>query len=79
MNHPLYQLLRDLESAKLHFLLSRHRDDSVLISITGIGERIEVDVFEDGHMEVSRFYGDEGIEGDASFVARFIQEYKNEK
>jgi hypothetical protein len=76
MNHPLYQLLRELDAARLHFVLSRHREDSVLISITGVGERIEVDVFEDGHMEVSRFSGDEGIVGDASFVTRYIEEYR---
>lgn len=79
MSHPIYQLLRDLEKAGLHFTLSRHREDTILVSVVGVGERIEVDVFEDGHMEVSRFTGDEGIEGDASFVVRFIQEYQNEK
>jgi hypothetical protein len=78
MNHPLYRLLRDLESANLHFVLSRHREESIFVSMTGVGEGIEVDVFEDGHMEMSRFSGDEGVEGDVSFVDRPVQKYRNE-
>jgi hypothetical protein len=46
--------------------------------MTGVGEGIEVDVFEDGHMEMSRFSGDEGVEGDVSFVDRPVQKYRNE-
>ena len=74
MGHPLFDLLKRLEAARLYFTLSRHRSDAVLVSITVVGERIEVDVFEDGHMEVSRFKGSEAIEGEADLVYRLITE-----
>ena len=48
--HPLYEILRELESASIHFTIGRYRDDSILVSMTLVGERVEVDVFEDGHM-----------------------------
>jgi hypothetical protein len=31
----------------------RARPDTVLVSLTMVGPRVEIDVFEDGHMEVS--------------------------
>lgn len=70
--HPLYGLLRRLEDAKIHFTLARHREDTVLVTLTLVGERVEVDVFEDGHMEVSRFPGNEDVVGDADLVLRLI-------
>jgi hypothetical protein len=77
MSHPLYQLLRRLEDAKIHFTLARHRDDTVLVTLTLVGERVEVDVFEDGHMEVSRFSGSEDIVGGAELVERLIDENRD--
>lgn len=74
MSHPLYQLLRRLEDAKIHFTLARHREDAVLVTLTLVGERVEIDVFEDGHMEVSRFPGSEEIVGGAEVVERLIDE-----
>lgn len=73
-SHPLYGLLRKLEEANIHFTLARHREDTVLVSMTLVGERVEVDVFEDGHMEVSRFPGNEDVVGDAELVQRLIEE-----
>jgi hypothetical protein len=35
------------------------REDSIMITVTLVGERIEIDVFEDGHIEFSRFLGSE--------------------
>jgi len=72
MSHPLYELLQRLELARIPLTLGRYRDDSVLVSLTVVGERIEVDVFEDGHMEVSRFTGHEDIVGGAELVAEII-------
>jgi hypothetical protein len=28
-----------------------------------VGERVEIDIFEDNHLEISRFFGDEQVEG----------------
>ena len=74
MSHPLYDLLRDLESASIHFTIGRYREDTVMVALTLAGERVEVDVFDDGHMEVSRFLGDESIVGGEELVRRLIDE-----
>lgn len=72
--HPLYLLLRRLERAKIHFTLGRFRGDAVLVTLTIVGARIEVDVFEDGHMEVSKFTGQEDILGGLALVEKMIDE-----
>ena len=77
VSHPLYKLLRKLEDAHIHFGLARHRDDSVLVSLTLVGERVEVDVFEDGHMEVSRFPGSEDIVGGETLIDKLIEKNKD--
>ena len=73
MTHPLFSLLRQLEDAHIHFTLARDRDDTVRVTITLVGERVEVDVFEDGHMEVSRFSGSEDIVGGEELVHEIIK------
>ena len=45
--------------------------------MTLVGERVEVDVFEDGHMEVSRFRGSEEIVGGAELVETLIDENRD--
>ncbi len=77
MSHPLYTLLRELEAASIHFSLGRHRRDSVLVSLVLVGERIEVDVFEDGHREVSRFPGNEESVGDETLVRQLIADNRD--
>lgn len=72
--HPLYALLHRLEHAKIHFTLARYRADTVLVSLTLAGARIEVDVFDNGHMEVSRFAGSEAVIGDLALVNKIIDE-----
>lgn len=72
MEHPLYKLLRDLDDASIHYSIARDRPDTVRVNVTLVGERVEVDVFEDGHMEVSRFRGSEAIVGDATLIATLI-------
>ena len=72
MSHPLYDLLLRLEDAKISFTLSRNRSDSLLVTLTLVGERVEIDVFEDGHMEVSRFKGSEDVVGGVELVEKLI-------
>lgn len=73
-NHPLFELLQRLDEARHHYTLSRHRPDSVLVTVTFVGERTEIDVFQDGHMEVSRFQGPEDVVGDADMVWQLLRE-----
>jgi hypothetical protein len=77
MTHPLYSLLRKLEDAHIHFTLTRNREDTVLVTMTLVGERVEVDVFEDGHMEVSRFPGSENIVGGEELVDDLIEKNRD--
>ncbi len=77
MIHPLFSLLRDLEAASIHYTLGRYREDTVLVSLTLVGERVGVDVFEDGHMEVSRFPGSESIVGGSELVEKIIYENRD--
>ena len=77
MSHPLYQLLKKLEDAKIHFTLARYREDSILVTLTLVGERVEIDVLENGVMQVSRFPGSENIVGDAELVEKIISENKD--
>jgi hypothetical protein len=74
MSHSLFQLLLALDAAPLYYALARDRPDSLRVNITLVGERIEVDVFDDGHMEVSRFVGSEDVVGDATLVEKVIAE-----
>ena len=73
MSHPLFELLNELDKARLYYTISRHRDDTVCVSVTFVGERVEIDVFDDGHMEASRFLGTEDILGGKDLVFQLIQ------
>lgn len=72
MIHPLYELLRRLDKARYQYVLSRHNSDTVMVTVTFVGERVEVDVFDDGHMEVSRFLGTEDVVGGEEVIYRLI-------
>jgi hypothetical protein len=48
-----------------------------MVSLTLVGERVEIDVFDDGRMEVSRFPGHEDIVGGADLVDRLIDENRD--
>ncbi|HYM62947.1 MAG TPA: hypothetical protein VEZ11_18820 [Thermoanaerobaculia bacterium] len=71
--HSLFELLGDLEASHIHFTLGRCRPDTVLVTLTLVGERVEIDVFDDGHMEVSRFKGDESVVGGIEMVNEIIR------
>lgn len=73
MSHELYRVIRLLEQERVHCRLDRHRDDSIMI-----GERIEIDVFEDGHLEYSRFRGKEDVEDDIPILETLLREQGRE-
>lgn len=58
--NALFDLLDRLDAEKIHYVLSRNRPNTVLVSITVVGMRVEVDVFRDGHIEVCTFRGGRG-------------------
>ena len=78
MSHELYRMIRKLEHNGVWFRLDRHRDDSVIITATLVGERIEIDVFEDGHIEYSKFKGNEDAESDVGALMALLDEHAAE-
>jgi hypothetical protein len=65
--------MRMLEEARLHFFIERTRPDSIRLSVTTVDERVEIDVFEDNHLEISRFFGDEKVEGGMNLLVDVIK------
>ncbi|MBW6421776.1 hypothetical protein KX729_10010 [Rhizobium sp. XQZ8] len=61
MTSPLFKILRQLDEAKIHYFIERHQPDTVNITATVVGQRIEITVFEDDRVWISRFIGHEGI------------------
>jgi len=43
------------------------------MTATIVGERIEIDVFEDDHIEISRFRGDESVEGGMELLVQIVK------
>ncbi len=62
MSSTLFATMRLLDELGLHFFIERTRPDTIRLSVTLVGERLEIDIFEDGHLEFSRFRGDESVE-----------------
>ena len=61
-----------LEEARLHYSIERTRPDLLRLSVTMVGQRVEIDVFEDDHIEISRFFGDEMVEGGSEVLERIL-------
>ena len=78
MSHELYRVIRLLEQEGVHYRLDRHRVDSIMVTATLVGERIEIDVFEDGHVEYSRFRGGEDVEDDMPLLEARVREHGQE-
>ena len=74
VSSAIFETIKALEAAHLHFFIERTRPDTIRLSVTLVGERIEIDIFEDNHLEISRFHGDESIEGGAELLTRILQE-----
>jgi hypothetical protein len=79
MTHPLYRLLKLLDHNRLPYRIDRNRPDTLTITVTVVGERLEVDVFEDGHMEYSRFTGSEGVEEDSDSIEQILERHGREQ
>jgi hypothetical protein len=78
-SHPLFTLLRRLDAGAHHYTLSRTVLDAVLVTVTFVGERTEISIFEDGHMEVSRFTGTEDVLGGSELVEQLLTAAEEEE
>ena len=70
--------MRLLEKAHIHFYIMRDRPDTLTFVATIVGERIEIDIFEDDHIEISRFRGDESIEGGMELLVAIVDAERRE-
>jgi hypothetical protein len=77
MSHALFKLLDQLDAAHIHYALARYQPDSVMVTITLVGERVEAAVFSDGHIEVARFVGTEAIEGSADLLQEILTDNRD--
>ncbi|MGJ4890775.1 hypothetical protein [Bradyrhizobium sp. HKCCYLR20261] len=73
MSSTLFATVRLLEKLGHHFFIERTRPDTIRLSVTLVGERLEIDVFEDNHLEFSRFRGDESVESDYEKLMFILQ------
>lgn len=70
----LLSFLNDLDKQSIYYRLDHLRDDSIMVSFTLVGLRIELDFFDD-HVEFSYFKGSEGVETDIALLASLIKEH----
>jgi hypothetical protein len=74
MSSAVFATIKALEAAHVHFFIERTRPDTITLTATFVGERMEIDIFEDDHIEISRFRGDESIEGDEKLLAQVLRD-----
>ena len=72
MSSVIFNTIKALEKAHLHFYIERTRPDALRLNVTLVGERIEIEIFEDEHLEISRFRGDESIEGGEELLGQIL-------
>jgi hypothetical protein len=73
MSSAVFGTIRMLENAGLHYFIERSRPDSIRLTVTMVGERLEIEIFEDNHVEVSRFLGDESVEGGSELLKKLLK------
>lgn len=57
----IFEILKRLDDAKIHYFIGRYRPNTIDITASVVGERIEISVFDDDHVEISRFFGSEDV------------------
>ncbi len=76
-NANLLSFLNDLRGGKIHYRLSQHRDDAIMVEVAVPGERWEVEFLDDGTVEAEAFRSDGSIH-DASILERIIRSHSDE-
>ncbi|MCA0406726.1 MAG: hypothetical protein LCH39_11310 [Proteobacteria bacterium] len=70
----LLKFLDFLRSKKIHFRLDQYRSNTITVTFTLVGCRVEVDFFED-HIEFSYFTGDEGVHDDWKLMQSLLEKH----
>ena len=69
----MLEFLTFLRSKKITFRIEQDREDSIMVTFTLVGVRVEVDFFAD-HFEFSYFKGSEAVHSDRETLMRLIAE-----
>jgi hypothetical protein len=67
----LYHLLNRLQRARIHHVVRHDREGAVSVDVTVPGERWELDVLEDGTVEIEVFKSDGAIFGETKLKELF--------
>ena len=70
----LLSFLQFLRKEKIHYRLDCVRDDAVMVTMTLVGARVEIDFFDD-HIEFSAFVGDESVDDETEALLNLIREH----
>ena len=70
----LIPFLQILDKNRIGYELNRERDDSVMVTITVLKRRIEIDFFQD-HIEYSWFDGDESVHDDQGWLCNVLESW----
>lgn len=70
----VYKVMQTLEKEKIKFRLARDRPDTIRIDATLYGLRLEIECFDDNHVEVSTFGGTEDIDGEYDYLIKILAE-----
>lgn len=71
-NVSIFDVLKTLEGAKISFRLARDRPDTIRVDATLYGLRLEIECFDDNHVEVSTFRGTEDIDGEYDYLLKIL-------
>ncbi len=77
MSSSLFKVFRLLDSQQIYFTLERTRSDTVRVNAVLVKERLEIDLFEDDHVEISRFRGNEDVEGEFPILEAILRDHSS--
>ena len=66
--------LNQLEQQKINYQIDHHRDESVMITVSIVGERWEIEFLENGDIEVEKFISNGEIAGEEALKEIFEPE-----
>jgi hypothetical protein len=72
MSKKLFHILAELRKRHVYYELDQLRDETIAVVCPIPGSRIEIEVFEDGQIEYSRFDGDESVESVEAKLWEFL-------
>ncbi len=67
-------VLNQLQQQKIDYKISHHRDEAVMITVSLVGERWEIEFLENGDIEVEKFISNGEIKGEEALKELFERE-----